>query len=286
MRDFSEDHSALALNTATLGHNLDGYGAGWPPEKVIDACAERGYGGITFWTRELGRDAVRIGERTRSAGLRVCGLCRPPYLTGPHAAPAERDVLDGFRATVETAAALQAESLTIVTGGVIPGSHSIAQSLDRVAELLEILLPHAVDCGVRLGLEPLHPVYAGDRSCLVSVSDAISLCRRLDHPNVGIAIDVYHVWWDLGFARSLSGFSPDRIFGFHLCDWLADTSDVLLDRGMMGDGVADLKGLRAAVENAGYGGLCEVEVFSAENWWKRPPDEVLDVIVERFRSVC
>lgn len=286
MRDFSSDLSALALNTATLGHLLDGYGAGWSPSQVIDACAKRGFGGITFWGRELGEQAARIGEQTRASGLRVTGLCRPPYLVGPEADPVEQKVVDGFREAVEMAAALKSDSLTVVVGGVIPGSHSISLSLGRVTDLLEIVLPHAIDCGVKLGLEPLHPVYASDRSCLVSVADAIRISQQIDHPNLGIVIDVYHVWWDLSLAAQISQFDAKLVFAYHLCDWLTGTRDILFDRGMMGDGVADLKGIRAALENVGYCGHCEVEIFSKDNWWKRPPDEVLDVITERFRTVC
>jgi sugar phosphate isomerase/epimerase len=109
---------------------------------------------------------------------------------------------------------------------------------------------------------------------------------RIGADNVGIAVDVYHVWWDTSLAAELKRAGPGRIFGYHVCDWLAETRDVLLDRGMMGDGVADLKAIRAAVEAAGYDGPCEVEIFSANHWWKRDPGEVLDTCVERYRTVC
>lgn len=286
MRDFSKDHSSLALNTATLGHNLDGYGAGWPPERVIDACAKRGMAGVTYWVREIGDRAAEIGERTRSAGLRVTGLCRPPYLVGPGAMETTAEIHDGFRRSIDMAAALGAESLTVVVGGVIPGSHSIEESLKAVAMHLGELVPHARSCGVRLGLEPLHPVYGGDRSCLVTTRDAVDICLEIDDPHLGVAIDVYHVWWDTSLGSELRRIGSDRIFGYHLCDWLAATSDVLLDRGMMGDGVADLRAIRASLEDLGYLGHCEVEIFSFRNWWQRDPDEVLDVMVERFRTVC
>jgi sugar phosphate isomerase/epimerase len=147
------------------------------------------------------------------------------------------------------------------------------------------MAPYAEKLGVRLALEPLNPVYGGDRSCLTTARDALDLCDRIDADNVGIAVDVYHVWWDTDLAYQLQR-AGRRILGYHLCDWLASTTDVLLDRGMMGDGVADLRGLRDAVESAGYGGFCEVEIFSASNWWKRNPGEVLDTMIERFRAVC
>ena len=277
--------SAVAINTATFGHILEGYGAGWSPEQVIDACAARGFAGIAFWTRELNGRAVEIGERTRSAGLRVTGLCRPPYLVGPNA-PADRaESLKGLLETIDVAAELKAESLTVVVGGVIPESRSIVGSLNAVADIVARAADHAASGNVRLALEPLHPVYAGDRSCLVTVRDAVDMCNRIGHSHVGLAVDVYHVWWDLTLAEQLQRLPSDKIFGFHICDWLAETRDILLDRGMMGDGIADIRGLRKIVENAGYSGPSEVEVFSAGNWWLRDPDEVLDTIIERVRTV-
>ncbi len=286
VRDFGRDLSPLALNTATLGHNIDGAGAGWPVERVIDACAERGFGGIVFWRREIGDDAVRMGERARAAGLRVDGLCRTPFLVGPLAPPTRDVIMDEVRRSIDMAAALGAPVLTIVVGGVEPGTKGVRPSLDLVADRVAEAAPSAAERGVRLALEPLHPVYGGDRSCLVTLRDAVDLCERIGAPNVGVAVDVYHVWWDTDLPAQLARAGPDRILGYHLCDWLVETRDILLDRGMMGDGVADLRGLRAAVERAGYAGPCEVEIFSAANWWRRDPGEVLDTVAERFRTVC
>ena len=286
MRDFSHDTSALALNTATLGHNVDGQGAGWSPEQVIDACAVRGFGAITWWRRELGGRAAAIGQRTRAAGLAVAGLCRSPFLVGPLAPPDRAAVVEDFIRSIDEAAALGAPSLTVCVGGVQPGSRGFEDSLNEVAEIVATVADHAARCNVQIALEPLHPVYGGNRSCLVTTRDAVDLCERLGHPAIGIAIDVYHVWWDRAIGPALQRAGAARIAGFHLCDWLADTRDVLLDRGMMGDGVADLRHLRGLVEATGYRGFCEVEVFSATDWWKRPPGEVLDVCVERFKTVC
>ncbi|RYG90262.1 sugar phosphate isomerase/epimerase [Loktanella sp. IMCC34160] len=280
MRDFSNDHSALALNTATLGHNLPGRGAGWSPEQVIDACAARGYGGIVFWQRELGRAAAQIGDRVRAAGMEVTGLCRTPYLTG-----SEAGTDAAVTESIDTAAALGAPVLTIVTGGTELGSKGLDDSRKRLAERVAHHADHAAACGVSLALEPLNPMFGGNRTCIFTVRDALDICDMVGKDNVGIAVDVYHVWWDTTLAESLLAASG-HILGYHLCDWLENTRDMLLDRGMMGDGVADLKGIRAAVEAAGYNGKCEVEIFSAVDWWARSPDEVLDVIVDRFRSCC
>lgn len=276
----------LALNTASLGHNLDGHGAGWTSEQVIEACAKRGFGGITFWRREMANRAHEIGNRVRDAGMQVSGLCRTPFLTGPLAPPNHQAIMEDFHASIDMAHALGTDVLTIVTGGVIEGSHSITDSLKRVQEIVAEAVPIAAQANVTLALEPLNPVYGGNRSCLVTVRDALDMCEAIGAPNVQIAVDVYHVWWDTSLGDELKRRGKGRIAGYHLCDWLTDTTDVLLDRGMMGDGVADLRSLRAHVEDAGYEGYCEVEIFSAENWWKQDPAFVLDTIVERFKTVC
>ncbi len=280
MRDFSNDHSALALNTATLGHNIDGHGAGWSPEQVIDACAARGYGGIVFWRREIGDRAIEIGDRVRAAGMQVAGLCRTPFLTGRDAASNNE-----IKASIDMAAGLGAGVLTIVTGGTDPNTKGVLDSQKRLAERLSVIEQHAADRQIKLALEPLNPMFGGNRTCLMTTRDALNVCDLVASDWIGVAVDVYHVWWDTTLAQTLET-ATGRVMGYHLCDWLEDTSDMLLDRGMMGDGVADLKAIRKAVEDAGYSGLCEVEVFSSENWWKRPPGEVLDVLVERFRSHC
>ena len=281
MRDFSRDRSALTLNTATLGHNLDGAGAGWSPERVIDACAERGLGGIVFWRREIGTRAVELGERVRAAGMQVVGLCRTPYLVGTDAPSCDDDI----HAAIEMAAALGAPVLTIVTGGTDPGTKGAAETQKRLADRLARIAGHAAACGVQLALEPLNPMFGGNRTCIFTVADALRVCDLSGAPNVGIAVDVYHVWWDTTLAASLAA-AKGRVLGYHLCDWLENTADMLLDRGMMGDGVADLRAIRAAVEATGYAGACEVEIFSAENWWRRCPGDVLDVMIERFHRYC
>ncbi|MFT8490189.1 MAG: sugar phosphate isomerase/epimerase family protein [Gluconobacter oxydans] len=285
MRDFTHDHSALALNTATLGHNMPGAGAGWSAERTIDACAERGIGGIVFWRPELQGRASAIGQHARQAGVEVVGLCRSPFLVGPLAPHGRQAVVDDFRRSIDETADLGGKILTIVVGGVELGTKGVRQSLDIVIDRLSAVLDYASERGVKLALEPLHPMYGGDRSCLPTLRDALDICDVLNSDMLGVAVDVYHVWWDTDLPRQLER-AGTRIMGFHLCDWLVPTTDFLLDRGMMGDGVADLKALRAGVERAGYDGFCEVEIFSANNWWKRDPAEVLDVMIQRFRDIC
>lgn len=282
MRDFTKDHSALALNTASLGHNMDGAGAGWSPERVIDACAERGYGGIVFWRREIGNRATEIGTRVRASGMTVAGLCRTPYLVGSEAPRDHGELLS----SIEMAANLGAKVLTIVTGGTEPGTKGVIETQKRLAERVSEAAVFAAAADVSLALEPLNPMFGGNRTSIFTVADALAVIQSVNAPNVGLAVDVYHVWWDRTLENSLAT-AKGRVLGYHLCDWLENTSHMLLDRGMMGDGVADLHAIREAIEDsAAYAGLCEVEIFSAENWWKREPNDVLDVIVDRFRKYC
>jgi sugar phosphate isomerase/epimerase len=134
--------------------------------------------------------------------------------------------------------------------------------------------------------EPLHPVYAADRACINTLAQANDLCEALG-AGLGVAVDVYHVWWDPALATEIARAGrAGRLLAFHVCDWLMPTKDLLLDRGMMGDGVIDLRGIRRMVEDAGYTGFCEVEIFSRDDWWKRPPEEVLATAITRYQSVC
>lgn len=282
MRDFSSNTSALSLNTATLGHNLDGHGAGWPVERIIDACSERGFGGITFWRREIGGNAVQIGDRVRAVGMEVTGLCRTPYLVGSDR-PA--NWLDEAKASIDMTAGLGASVLTIVSGGTEPGTKGVLESQKILAEHVSRIAGYAADRNVQLALEPLNPMFGGNRTCIMTVRDALNVCNMVGADNVGIAVDAYHVWWDSDLASSC-GDAGDKIIGFHLCDWLENTRDMLLDRAMMGDGVADLRSLRGSVEAAGFKGFCEVEIFSKETWWKRDPEVVLKAVVESFKQFC
>ncbi|SFU24097.1 Xylose isomerase-like TIM barrel [Paraburkholderia aspalathi] len=143
--------------------------------------------------------------------------------------------------------------------------------------------------GVRLAVEPLHPMYAAERSVINTVGQALHLCRQLDPKNesLGIAVDVYHCWWDPQLAESVSAAGTEaRIVAYHVSDWLTSATDMPLDRGMMGDGVIDLKETRRLIETAGYNGMTEVEIFSKDGWWKAPPDEVLKCCADRLQGVC
>jgi len=261
--------SRLSLNTITVRDQ-------WSLAQCIEGCVRHGIPGISPWRDKLAQYGLeRAVRHIRDAGLRVSGLCRGGMFTLPNAVEENRRAID-------EAAALGADCLVMVVGGLVPGSKDLARARDMVAEGLAMILPHARSSGVKLALEPLHPMTCADRSVLSTTAQALDLCDALG-PGVGVALDVYHIWWDPEIARSIAR-AGSRILGFHVCDWLVPTRDTVLDRGMMGDGVIDIRALRAAVEGAGYRGLIEVEVMSDRDWWRRDPDEVLRVMKERFQS--
>ena len=282
MRDLG-NLSLCAINTATFGFQQ-------PIEVAIDVIARAGFGGIAPWRREVeGRDVAAIAKRIGSAGLRVTGYCRSTYIPAADRAVFLANVESNRRA-IEDAAILGAQSFVMVVGSLPAGSKDLPAARHQVAEASALLLEHGRKFGVKIALEPLHPVYAAERSCLSLLSEALDLCDAIEGPQsdpwLGTCVDVYHTWWDPYLKRDLMRAGKSRrIFGFHVCDWLVPTGDVLNDRGMMGDGIIDLPAIRREVEAAGYGGLVEVEIFSANNWWKKPIEETLRVISERFATV-
>lgn len=282
MRDLSAALRHCAINTATLGFQA-------PIEQVIDAVAKAGFGAIAPWRREVeGKDVRAIGKQIRDAGLAVTGYCRSTYIPAADRSGFEANIAANRRA-IEDAAMLGASSFVMVVGSLAAGSKDIAAARAQVADGAALLLEHGKAHGVRIALEPLHPVYAADRSCLSLLSEALDMCDAIEaagaDPWLGACLDVYHIWWDPNLARDIARAGKSRrIFGFHVCDWLVPTDDVLNDRGMMGDGVIDVPGIRRVVEDAGYDGFVEVEIFSARNWWKRPIEETLKVCRERFAT--
>lgn len=275
--------SRCSINTATLGHRQ-------PLETIIEQVASLGFGWIAPWRRELeGRAPLTIARQIRDAGLRVSSYCRSTYIPSSDARTFAAN-LDDNRRAIEQAAQLGAESFVMVVGGMPEGSRDLPGAREQVREGLASLLEHAQQMDLPLALEPLHPMYAADRSCLSTLAQALDLCEQLepsDSRYLGVAVDAYHCWWDPDLHLQIARAGAQRrLLGLHVCDWLVPTRDLLLDRGMMGDGVIDLAGLRHAMEDAGYRGPVEVEIFSFNNWWQRDPLEVLHTCAERLQSHC
>jgi len=286
MRDFSADHRWLSLNTATVRKQGDLL-------QIIDACARHGIRAIDPWRDQvavIGLD--RAARAVRDAGLELSGYCRGGMFT---ADAAHRDAArDDNRRVVAEAKALGAPCIVLVVGGLPqysrPGSAAskdIAAARAQVEGAVAEMMEYAREAKIPLAIEPLHPAYAADRACVNTTKQALDICDRLD-PNrtgaLGVALDVYHIWWDVELLPQISRAGKDRLLAFHVCDWLVPTRDILNDRGMMGDGVIDIKSVRRAVEAQGFAGYSEIEIFS-NDWWARPMDEVLRTCIERHRSV-
>jgi len=280
LRELAGRSDRRCLNTATLGYRE-------PVAVTAQRAAAAGFGWITPWRREIdeGRPA-RDAEAIRAAGLRVRSYCRTSYLAHDSEA-ARRQAVDDNRRALEAAAALGAHELVAVVGGLAEGSRDVEASRAWILQGLEALMPAIESTGVTIALEPLHPFYAADRSLLNTIAQAQAWCETLDREGryFGIAVDAYHVWWDPLLAPAIAGAGP-RVRAFHVSDWLRHTQEPLLDRGMMGDGVVDLKRLRAMVEATGFDGPVEVEIFSRDRWWKEDPDVVLRTCRERLETVC
>jgi sugar phosphate isomerase/epimerase len=243
----------------------------WTLREAVDGCARAGVAWIGLWrdkVDELGLAAS--AKAVRDAGIAVSSLCRGGFFAAPDAAE-RRARLDDNRRAVEEAAALGTDVLLLVCGGL--GGCSLADARRMVADGVAELAPHAGAHGVRLAIEPMHPMFCADRSVIVTLSQALDLAERFPADQVGVAVDAYHVWWDPGLDAALAR-AAGRILGFQVCDWLDPPPDHLLGRGLPGKGTIDLRALRAKVDAAGYRGPIEVEVFN-QALWDTPGDEAL-----------
>src|SRR5262245_30084515 len=262
--------SRLSLNQATTQR--------WGVREAIEGCVRAGIPAISFWRDKLAAAGVTETARmVRDAGLHVSSVCRGGMF--PAAAAAERAArIDDNRRAIDQAAELAADVLVLVCGPA--PDKDIGAARVMVADAIAQLIPYAAERGVKLGIEPLHPMYAGDRSVITTLSEALDLVERFATPQVGVVIDTYHVWWDPYLFAQIERASG-HILGFHVCDWLVPTPHMLLGRGMIGDGVIDIRPIRAAVEQAGYVGPIEVEIFN-QAIWDAPGDDVLALMGRRF----
>lgn len=266
------DISRLSLNQATTQN--------WSAREAVEGCARHGIPSIALWRDKIAaaglRECVRL---VKDAHLHVSSVCRGGMFPASSAEERRRRIEDNFVA-VDEAAALEADSLVIVAGASpeVPIDEARAMVADGLAEVAV----YAGHCCVRLGLEPLHPMYAGDRSVLNTIEQALLMAAAYGGEEVGVILDTFHIWWDPFVFEAISK-SAGRIFGFHVCDWLVPLPHLLLGRGMMGDGVIDNRKLRRAVDEAGYNGPIEVEVFNQEIW-NSSYDDVLTTMIERFKT--
>ena len=270
--------TGLSINLATVRQQ-------WNLLEAVDACARYGITAVDPWRDQVA--AVGLDEAVRAIkanDMRVTGYCRGGMFPAADAVGRQAAIDDNKRA-IDEAAALGAECLVLVVGGLPKGSRDMHAARGMVADGIAAILSHARASKMPLAIEPLHPMYAGDRACVNTLAQALDLCDALGD-GVGVVIDTYHVWWDPDLEPQIArAGANNRILAYHICDWLVPTRDLLLDRGMMGDGVIDLPRIRMVVASAGYRGYTEVEIFSAADWWTRPGEEVLRTCIERFNTV-
>jgi sugar phosphate isomerase/epimerase len=269
------DLKKLAINQATTMKQ-------WTLREAIEGYAVKDIRGISVWRDKLAECGIdEAATMLKDNGMTVTGVCRGGMFPANDDA-GRQAALDENRRAVDEAAAIDAQCLVMVCGGLPDGSKDMIDARQQVADGLAAMLPHARDAGVPVAIEPLHPMTAADRACVNTLEHALDLCDALGD-GMGVAVDCYHVWWDPKLEDQIAR-AGDRILGFHVCDWLVPTVDLVWDRGMMGDGVIDIPRIRGWVEAAGYRGFNEVEIFSERNWWKRDPVEVVDTCIERYRN--
>ena len=270
------DLNRLSINQLTTRNQ-------WSLPEAVDGYARAGVGAMAVWWEKLREVGTKRAVRAvRDAGMAVSGYCVGGM-------PTARDVkewnrrLDDNRRMIDEADAIGSSCLVVLGGGLDTGDRDIDAARKRALDGLAELLPHARDAGIVLALEPLHPMVCATRSVLCTLRQANDWCEALGGGSeVGIAVDTYNVWWDPDLESQIER-AAGRIAAYHVSDWLLDTRDLRLDRGMPGDGVIDLRRFAERVTMAGYHGFHEVEILS-NRWWREDPDAVVATVIERFHS--
>ncbi|MFK5922865.1 MAG: sugar phosphate isomerase/epimerase family protein [Verrucomicrobiota bacterium] len=266
------DLSRLCVHTVTTKK--------WSIEEAMDKYAAAGIAGITVWRDALDqRNISIIGEQLRSRNLEIVSLCRGGFFPADSDSALQAAIDDNRRAIAE-AAELGAPSVVLVCGA-LPGQ-SLERSRQQIIAGISAVLPDAESAGIQLSIEPLHPMYADDRSAINTISQANAVCDQIDHPLLGIAVDVYHLWWDEQLEAQIKiAAQKKRLFAFHICDWMTPTTDLLNDRGLMGEGCIPIRQIRSWMEENHFTGFNEVEIFS-NRWWQTDPDDYLEQIKSAY----
>ncbi|MGD9127299.1 MAG: sugar phosphate isomerase/epimerase family protein, partial [Planctomycetia bacterium] len=248
----------------------------WSIEEAVDRYAAAGVQGVTAWRQWLeGRDIAATGRRIREAGLEVVSLCRGGFFPAIDALGRQAAIDDNLRA-IDEAEALGAPLIVLVCGA--DPNQPLTESRKQIQDGIVAVLDRAKQAGVKLAIEPLHPMYAAERSAVNDMTTANDMCDAIDSSHVGVAVDVYHLWWDPRLQQEIRRCGgAGRIFAFHVCDWRSPTEDMLNDRGLMGEGCIDIRQIRGWVEENGFDGFNEVEIFS-HRYWSMDQDEFLEKI--------
>ena len=290
MRDFSNNHDGLSINTATIRKQQ---GQEVSLTRIIDQCAAQGIRAISPWRDQVASVGLNhVAAQLRAHDMKLSGYCRGGFYPAADKQGLQA-ALDDNRRAIDEAKTLDAPCLVLVVGS-LPGAlegkpmhKDIQRVRNEVHDGIAASLEYARSVGMSLAIEPLHPMQAAERACINTLEQALDICDELDPQRtgaLGVALDVYHVWWDPKLRQQIERAGKQRLLAYHVCDWLTPTQDLLSDRGMMGDGIVELRQLRSWVEDAGFDGFSEVEIFSQLNWWQRDGDEVLRTCIERHQS--
>ena len=262
----------LAMNQATV--------PSWTAAEVIDGCARAGYAAVGLWRDRVSESGPsQLARRARAAGVQISSLCRGGWFCAADELGRRARMEDNFRA-VEEAETLGAMALVLVCGPAM--DKDLQAGRRQVAEAIAELAEFAAPSKVPLAIEPMHPLYCGDRSVVVTLGQALRLASAAHAGRVGLMIDSYHVWWDPELDAGLSA-AGDRVLGLQLADWIAPPPDPLNGRGMLGEGTIDLRRFCAAIDATGYRGPIEVEIFNPQVWAVEP-DKTLQVVADRYRK--
>ena len=268
------DISKLCIHTITTKP--------WNIEEAAQHFSEVGVKGITVWRDALeGRNIKQTGKILLDHGLAIVSLCRGGFFPGTDLNK-RKSAIDGNRKAIDEAVQLGAPMLVLVCGA--DPSQSLEDSRKQIQDGIGELIPQASAAGIKLAIEPLHPMYADTRSAINTMKQANDMAEELNSPWVGVAVDVYHVWWDPFLEKEIKRCGENGLLmAFHICDWKVPTADMLLDRGLMGEGCIPVKQIRSWVEAAGFTGFNEVEIFSTTHW-NENQSEYLRKIVKAYKE--
>jgi sugar phosphate isomerase/epimerase len=267
-----KDLSKLCIHTITTKP--------WSLEKAVEKYSEKGIKGVSVWRQWLDEHGAEAsGKILKDAGMDVVSLVRGGFFPGL-TVEKRQEAIDDNKRVLDEAAAIGAPSIVLVCGAV-PGQ-ALSESRKQITDGIASVLDHAASLNVKLSIEPLHPMYAAARSAVNTMKQANDICDALSNPLVGVAVDVYHVWWDPDLRQEIERCGNNGyLFAFHICDWMSPTVDMLNDRGLMGEGCINIREIRGWVEDTGFVGYNEVEIFS-DRWWQKDQDEFLDAIVNGY----
>lgn len=274
MERYNADLSKLCVHTITTKP--------WSIEEAAINYAACGVKGITVWRNTLeGKNIRRTGNMLRESGLSIVSLCRGGFFA--HKDPVKRkNALNENRLAIEEASELGSPLIVLVCGA--DPAQSLEDSRIQIKEGIETLIPEASAADIKLAIEPLHPMYADTRSAINTLAQANAIAEAIGSPRVGVAVDVYHLWWDPDLEQQIMRCGKNNhLLAFHVSDWKTPTTDFLNDRGLMGEGCIPLKKIRSWVEATGFNGFTEVEIFSTE-YWKRDQSEFLREIISAYKK--